>query len=111
MPKRVFRSETGVPERIREGVADLSARLGVPDRFPDEVVACAKANVANVVLPELDYTHIPFVTIDPPGAKDLDRGPRSSRAWPDLLCPGHEGEPASTGNERKRCQPTCVTHT
>ncbi|PID50848.1 MAG: ribonuclease II [Propionibacteriales bacterium] len=73
MPKRVFRSDTGVPERIREGVADLSARLGVPEHFPDEVVACAKANVANVVLPELDYTHIPFVTIDPPGAKDLDQ--------------------------------------
>lgn len=58
--------------------AAVRAELGLPpstdsDRFPADVLAEA-AVIATAGTPDLeDATAIPFVTIDPPGAKDLDQ--------------------------------------
>ncbi len=41
--------------------------------FPDDVVADAHASVSSPRLPDRDETAVPFVTIDPPGSKDLDQ--------------------------------------
>ena len=41
--------------------------------FPAEVEAAAAKAAANPRLPDVDRTEIPFVTIDPEGAMDLDQ--------------------------------------
>jgi exoribonuclease R len=51
----------------------LRRDLGVPGSFPDEVVAAAEDAARNVELPDLVRTDIPFVTVDPPGSRDLDQ--------------------------------------
>ncbi|MGW5054263.1 RNB domain-containing ribonuclease [Actinokineospora sp. NPDC004072] len=59
------------------GQGDFSrvrAEFGLPDRFPDAVLAeAAQAVAAGPVGERVDRTDIPLVTIDPPGAKDLDQ--------------------------------------
>lgn len=47
--------------------------LGLPESFAPEVEAEAKHAVEGIELPALDLTGIPFVTIDPAGATDLDQ--------------------------------------
>lgn len=47
--------------------------LGLPESFPAEVEREARTAVESAVLPEADLTSIPFVTIDPPDATDLDQ--------------------------------------
>ena len=66
--------------RVRHGqdeldawIRALQAELEVSADFPPDVVAEAVEATKNPSLPELDRTDIPFVTIDPPGARDLDQ--------------------------------------
>ncbi|MDO5534466.1 MAG: RNB domain-containing ribonuclease [Propionibacteriaceae bacterium] len=66
-------SARGVPEPIRAGLDDLHARLEVPDGFPLDVAAEARAAASRGDLPERDLTDVAFVTIDPPGSTDLDQ--------------------------------------
>lgn len=54
-------------------LAALRTELEVPTEFTDDVLAEAQRAVADYVLPDLDLTAIPFVTIDPAGATDLDQ--------------------------------------
>lgn len=63
---------------IRTGRADLSfdgirTEFGLPSSFPSEVLTEAEAAVSRPVGDRPDLTSIPLVTIDPPGAKDLDQ--------------------------------------
>ena len=65
----------------------ISARLDalresftLDENFPPEVEAEASVAIENVDLPELDRTDIPFVTIDPLGATDLDQALYLERA-------------------------------
>jgi exoribonuclease R len=63
---------------IRTGRADLSfdgirTEFDLPSSFPSEVLAEAEAAVSHPVGDRPDLTSIPLVTIDPPGAKDLDQ--------------------------------------
>jgi len=57
---------------------DVRAELELPaasqsDHFPDDVIAEART-IAAAGLPDVeDATSIPFVTIDPPGSRDLDQ--------------------------------------
>src|SRR5918911_2978180 len=53
--------------------AALRAELGVPGDFSSEVLADAERSAARIELPDVDETSIPFVTIDPPGSRDLDQ--------------------------------------
>jgi exoribonuclease R len=52
--------------RVRE-------QLGVPAGFPDDVLAAADEAARAPQLPDDDLTDLPFFTIDPPGARDLDQ--------------------------------------
>jgi len=71
---RVRPAADGVPPQVlRDGIAEIQHELEVSPDFPPEVEAAAAEAVANPRLPELDRTDLPMVTIDPPGAKDLDQ--------------------------------------
>lgn len=53
-----------------DGVRD---ELEVPAGFPADVLAEAERAAADPVLPAEDATDVPFVTVDPPGSRDLDQ--------------------------------------
>lgn len=81
MPRRVWRLDAaGADEQIRAGTRTLHQELGVRAEFPPEVLAEAEQSAASPALPTLDRTDIPFVTIDPPGARDLDQALHIERA-------------------------------
>lgn len=65
---------------LAEEVRRLRAELEVTPDFPPEVEEAARAAAARPVLPDLDRTDIPFVTIDPEGARDLDQALHVERA-------------------------------
>ncbi|MET8761034.1 RNB domain-containing ribonuclease [Lentzea sp. NPDC004782] len=63
---------------IRTGRADLAfdgirTEFGLPSSFPTAVLAEAEAAASRSFGDRPDLTSIPLVTIDPPGAKDLDQ--------------------------------------
>ncbi|HEY9565736.1 MAG TPA: RNB domain-containing ribonuclease, partial [Nocardioides sp.] len=60
-------------ESLRAGIAAIWEELGVTPEFPKDVEEAAAKAAASPRLPELDRTDIPFVTIDPEGAMDLDQ--------------------------------------
>lgn len=47
--------------------------MNLPESFPPEVEAEAQRAVESFELPDADLTELPFVTIDPAGATDLDQ--------------------------------------
>lgn len=51
----------------------LRADLKVPVAFSDEVLAEAQSAAVDVRLPATDLTHLPFVSIDPQGSRDIDQ--------------------------------------
>lgn len=51
----------------------LRRELELPAEFPADVLAEAERAAGAPALPETDLTGVPFVTIDPPGARDLDQ--------------------------------------
>jgi exoribonuclease R len=53
--------------------AALRGELEVPGEFPADVLAEAAAVAKSPNLPDDDATDIPFVTVDPPGSRDLDQ--------------------------------------
>jgi exoribonuclease R len=58
---------------LRDGIAAIQAEMKVTPDFPDEVEKAAARAAAAVRLPDLDKTDLPFVTIDPESARDLDQ--------------------------------------
>lgn len=56
---------------LEDGIAAIRAEQKLDPGFPPEVVAAAEA--VSPVLPSLDRTDVPFLTIDPPGSMDLDQ--------------------------------------
>ena len=73
MPRRHVRLTPPDDAAIVSALADLRESLGVSMTFPDEVLADAEQSIRAPRLPEADETAIPFVTIDPPGSRDLDQ--------------------------------------
>ena len=70
MPSRWIRV---VPaSALADGLKALRREAGVPEAFPADVLAEAQA-AASAPVPERERVDIPFVTIDPPGARDLDQ--------------------------------------
>jgi exoribonuclease R len=60
--------------------AALRDELEVPGDFSAAVLADAQRAAESVELPDEDATDIPFVTIDPPGSRDLDQAVHIARA-------------------------------
>ncbi|KRB73307.1 ribonuclease II [Nocardioides sp. Root190] len=65
---------------LQEGFRAIAQELELPGEFSAEVTAAAEKAAAAVVLPELDRTDLPFVTIDPAGSMDLDQAVHIERA-------------------------------
>ncbi len=60
-------------QQLRKAFDAARVDLKVPLEFPPEVVAEAEAVAGAAALPQRDETALPFLTIDPPGSKDLDQ--------------------------------------
>ena len=73
MPSRHLDFTVEVPAGIAEQLAALRTELKIPDQFPAEVDAAAERVAGHGDLPEHDRTDLELVTIDPPGAQDLDQ--------------------------------------
>ncbi|HVI59467.1 MAG TPA: RNB domain-containing ribonuclease [Luteimonas sp.] len=58
---------------LERGMAAIRRELQLPDAFPPEVEEAARRAAASPRLPGEDRSDIPLVTIDPPGAMDLDQ--------------------------------------
>jgi VacB/RNase II family 3'-5' exoribonuclease len=67
-------------QEMREGIAAIQQELKVSAQFPDEVERAAAEAAAAPRLPALDRTDIPFVTIDPASARDLDQAMHIERS-------------------------------
>ncbi|MPV36851.1 RNB domain-containing ribonuclease [Georgenia subflava] len=72
MPTRQLTLDTAPPEQVRTALERLRVELEIEPDFPADVVAEAEA-AARAPLPDVDATDIPFVTVDPPGSRDLDQ--------------------------------------
>ena len=59
--------------QLAEALNALRTTLELPGPFPEDALREAKEAVAGHELPELDFTHIEFVTIDPASSTDLDQ--------------------------------------
>ncbi|KHD76563.1 RNB domain-containing ribonuclease [Actinoplanes utahensis] len=57
----------------------LRRELGLPDEFPEAVLAEAGVAARDTPLPEVDRTDVEFVTIDPATSRDLDQAMHLSR--------------------------------
>jgi exoribonuclease R len=73
VPRRRVRLADRDNAGFAEGIRTIEDELGIVEDFPSDVLAAAQEAAANPRLPELDRTDIAFVTVDPPGAKDLDQ--------------------------------------
>ena len=80
MPRRVVKLLHADGDLLRKGIAGIQEELGVSPEFPAEVEAAAEEAARNPVMPELDRTDLPFVTIDPDGARDLDQAMHIERS-------------------------------
>lgn len=58
---------------LADALAAIPAALGIRRDYPPAAMAEAGAAAARPVLPELDNTDVPYVTIDPEGSMDLDQ--------------------------------------
>ncbi|MCB1568214.1 MAG: RNB domain-containing ribonuclease [Xanthomonadales bacterium] len=70
---RRLRCQTTSDRRLEQGLVAIRRELELPDGFDAMVEGAAEAAVAQARWPDLDRSDIPFVTIDPAGARDLDQ--------------------------------------
>ncbi|HWJ65560.1 MAG TPA: RNB domain-containing ribonuclease [Nocardioides sp.] len=80
MPNNLVVRVKASSSAVQEGLQAIAAELDLPGEFPAEVTAAAEQAAAGVVLPDLDRTDLPFITIDPEGSMDLDQAVHIERA-------------------------------
>jgi len=61
------------PGELENAFDRIRTELKVPDTFAPEVLAEAESAATQPRLPDRDETAAPFLTIDPPGSRDLDQ--------------------------------------
>src|SRR5919107_2568955 len=72
MPARRIRVDPAAA--LREGFEAIRREAGVPGDFPADAEAEAAAAAARAgAAPPGDRVDLPFITVDPPGARDLDQ--------------------------------------
>lgn len=79
MTRFVCEPPRGVPEPMCPGFLRLRRELGIPEHFPPEAEAEAERAASGHAWPERDATDLDLVTIDPPGARDLDQAVHLAR--------------------------------
>ncbi len=80
MPRRTVKLQGHDGTDLTAGLRAIDQQLDVPTEFPADVLAEAERAAAHPRLPDLDRTDVPFITIDPEGAKDLDQAMHIERA-------------------------------
>jgi hypothetical protein len=74
VPTRQMRLAPAAPDDVSSALAALRAEVGLPAMFPQDVLEEARAAVEqDFSVGRADRRDIEFVTIDPPGSKDLDQ--------------------------------------
>ncbi len=74
VPTRQMRLAPAAPDDVSGALAALRAEVGLPAMFPQDVLEEARAAVGkDFSAGRKDRRDIEFVTIDPPGSKDLDQ--------------------------------------
>jgi exoribonuclease R len=73
MPSNLVVRVKATTAALQEALAQVERELELPGEFPPDVVETAARAAADAVLPELDRTDIPFLTVDPEGSMDLDQ--------------------------------------
>ena len=73
MSRRSVRLQGADASVFTAGLTAIAEELDVTEHFAADVLAEAQQAPDSVALPGEDLTGLPFVTIDPPGAKDLDQ--------------------------------------
>jgi exoribonuclease R len=75
----VLRVRDDARDTLRQGIARIQQELDVSEEFPEEVEQAAAEAARRPRLPEKDLTDLAFVTLDPPGARDLDQAMHLAR--------------------------------
>lgn len=73
MPSNVVVRVKASSPALTQGLEEIAKELELPGEFPADVISAAGRAATDVVLPELDRTDLPFITIDPAGSMDLDQ--------------------------------------
>jgi exoribonuclease R len=76
-PRRRLRTGAAA---LRAGFDEIRREHGIPIAFPADVGAALRAEAPGQRSGRADLRHIPFVTLDPPGSKDLDQALHLERA-------------------------------
>ncbi len=71
--QRILPPRQGAASDLTQLLESLETEFEVPGDFQDQALRAAEEAVANLPVPENDDTGLPFFTIDPPGATDLDQ--------------------------------------
>jgi exoribonuclease R len=79
MPRRLLHVSAADGTALRTALTALRATLEVPEGFPPDVLAEARAAAAAPRLPKSDATDIPLFTVDPPSSVDLDQAMHLAR--------------------------------
>ncbi len=81
-----MRTSAAHSREIDEGIARLRAELAIPSSFPAHVLDAAVEATRRGPGPEhVDRTDLPFVTLDPASATDLDQAFHLERSGSDLV--------------------------
>jgi exoribonuclease R len=81
-----MRTERAATAAITEGLRRVRDELALPSSFPADALAAADAAIRRVPGREhVDRTDLPFVTLDPADATDLDQAFHLERAGDDLV--------------------------
>jgi exoribonuclease R len=72
VPKRAVRLAAPADD-LRATFVGIRAEIGLPESFPDDVLEEAREAARSPRMPDVDRTDVPFVTMDPPSAMDLDQ--------------------------------------
>jgi exoribonuclease R len=70
---RVLQARDAAYQELQTGIEAIQKELHIRPEFPREVESAAEQDALKPRMPDLDLTHLEFVTIDPPGAMDLDQ--------------------------------------
>ena len=70
---RIQPSSDQIEAQLERGITAIKAEMELPLAFPAEVEVAAEKAATRPRMPALDRTDIALVTIDPPGAMDLDQ--------------------------------------
>lgn len=95
MPSRNFRLDRATVTDLEPALVALRAELEVPGAFSAAALDEAERAAAAAAQHELDATDVELVTVDPPGAQDLDQALHLSRDGEGYLVQYAIADPAS----------------